>query len=124
MSGATADTNIYLIDPSSSLMSQNASTLVSTAKTLLNQDIANYPNNEAKLIRTTRNVISISCDATECSSWGATRIIFAPNSTSSDKRDFFTCGMAVMAEPTNCTKQCYNPILMQLDTCPANLTVA
>ena len=50
MSGKTDYTNIYLIDPSSSLMSQDASTLVATAKTLPNQNIANYPNNEAKLI--------------------------------------------------------------------------
>ena len=122
MSGKTDYTNIYLIDPSSSLMTQDASTLVATAKTLTNSNIVNYPGNGAKLISSTKNIMSIPCDLTECRSWGATRMIFAP--ISDPKKDFFTCGMAVMAELSNCTSLCYNPILMPLVTCPANLTVA
>ena len=121
MSGKSDLVNIYLIDPSSSLMTQDASTLVATAKTLTNSDIVNYPGNGAKLISSTKNVMSIPSDATECRTWGATRMIFAPTP---DKKDLFTCGMAVMAEPSPCTSLCYNPILMPLDICPANLTVA
>ena len=121
MSGKSDLVNIYLIDPSSSLMTQDASTLVTTAKTLTNDDIVNYPGNGAKLISSTNNIMSIPCDATECRTWGATRMIFAP--ISSPPTDFFTCGMAVMAEPSPCTSLCYNPILMPLVTCPANLTV-
>ena len=122
MSGKSNYVNIYLINPSSNLMTQSAIALVATAKTLTNSDIINYPGNEVKLISSTNNIRSIPCDATECKNWGVTRMIFAP--ISNPQNDFFTCGMAVMAQPTNCTSLCYNPILMQLNICPANLTIA
>lgn len=94
-------TFFYVVSPKSDLMGMTACEILDYSNVNLGSDLTNFMSSwrtapgEVQIMTNNNFVQSIDCKDTGCSTFGATRIIIGPDPVG---RNFFTCGMALMAE--------------------------